>query len=185
MKERLYEILMDNDVVSSIRNNYDELVKIIPELKKMKGCKHNHPYHHLDVWEHTLYALSFARSDFIIRLSLLLHDLGKPYVMTTDENGVNHFKGHPQKSFELALDILKRLGFDNNTIGKVCYLVRYHDEPITEENLDIDIETERLRFHVQYCDSLAHNPNILYKKEKYLDKTNEMIDKYLSSHYHK
>ena len=176
---------MADDVVTSIRNNYNELVKIIPEIKKMKGCLHNHPYHHLDVWEHTLYALSFARSDFIIRLSLLLHDLGKHYVLTTDKDGINHFKGHPQKSFELTFDILKRLGYDNETIGKVCYLVRYHDEPIEAQDLDIDIELSRLRFHVQYCDSLAHNPDILYKKEKYLDRTKEMIDNYLANNYHK
>ena len=164
MKERLYEILMADDFVSSIRDNYKELTIIITEVAFMKGFKHNHPYHHLDVWEHTLYALSFAEKDFDIRLALLLHDIGKPFTCTTDNNGVRHFKGHPRKSFEMSLVILLRLGFDNETIGKICYLVKYHDDEIVPEDLDIDLELTRLRYSVQYCDSLAHNPNVLYKK---------------------
>ncbi len=183
MKDRLYEILMDDDVVSSIRNNYDDLLKIIPEIGFMKGFMHNHPYHHLDVWEHTLYALSFAPKDFNIRLALLLHDIGKPFTCTTDNDGVRHFKGHPRKSFEMSLIILIRLGFDNDTIGKVCYLVKYHDDEIVPDDLDTDLELVRLRYEVQYCDGLAHNPDVLYKKEKYLDKTKKMIDSRLYNNH--
>ena len=73
-------------------------------------------------------------------------------------------------------------GFDDETIGKVCYLVKYHDEPINEEDIRMDLELTRLRYSIQYCDSLAHNPNILYKKENYLDKTKILIDKHLAKH---
>ena len=43
------------------------------------------------------------------------------------------FKGHPEKSSELANEILHRLKFDNDTIRKVTKLVRYHDHrmPVT------------------------------------------------------
>jgi tRNA nucleotidyltransferase (CCA-adding enzyme) len=182
MKERLCEILMNDDVVLSIRNNFNELLNIIPEIKPMVNFPHNHPYHHLDVWEHTLYALSFAEKNFIIRLSLLLHDIGKPFTCTTDSDGINHFKGHPIKSYLITYQILDRLGFDDETIGKVCYLVKYHDEPINEEDIRMDLELTRLRYSIQYCDSLAHNPNVLYKREKYLDKTKILIDKHLAKH---
>jgi tRNA nucleotidyltransferase (CCA-adding enzyme) len=46
---------------------------------------------------------------------------------TMDADGVAHFKGHPEKSSELANEILHRLKFDNDTIRKVTKLVRYHD----------------------------------------------------------
>ena len=40
MKERLYEILMNDDVVLSIRNNFNELLNIIPEIKPMVNFPH-------------------------------------------------------------------------------------------------------------------------------------------------
>ena len=154
-----------------------ELIEIIPELSDMVGFKHNHPYHHLDVWEHTLYALSFAPKDFIIRLALLLHDIGKPHVCTTDKDGVRHFHGHADKSCELTYNILKRLDYSDTLIELICYLVRYHDIPITEKDVLMDDTVSLARYYIQYCDSLAHNPDILYKKEKYLDKTMELFKK--------
>ena len=171
MKERLYEILMDDDIVLSINKNMEELLTIIPEIKDTIGFEHNHPYHHLDVWQHTLYALSFASKDFTIRLSLLFHDIAKPLVCTTDNDGVRHFRGHPDKSSEIAYLELKRLGFDEMFINKICYLVKYHDTPISMEDIEYDLDLQKTRYIIQYCDGLAHNPDILYKKEQYLDKT--------------
>lgn len=171
MKERLYEILMDDDIISSIDNNMEELLTIVPEIKACIGFKHNHPYHHLDVWQHTLYALSFAPKDYDIRLTLLFHDIAKPLVCTTDKDGVRHFRGHPDKSCEMAYSILKRLGYEDEFIDKICYLVKYHDTPISDEDINNNYDLQRIRYIIQYCDGLAHNPDILYKKEQYLDKT--------------
>lgn len=70
-KEILKEILIGNDVVGNIRENMKHLTTIIPEICDMIGFEHNHPHHHLDVWEHTLYALSLSPNNFGIRLVLL------------------------------------------------------------------------------------------------------------------
>ena len=67
----LYEILSDENVVESINNNLDYLVKCIPEIKYMMGFEHKHPHHHLDVWQHTLLALSFSENDFDILYQLM------------------------------------------------------------------------------------------------------------------
>ena len=75
----LYDILLAEDVVLAIKNNMDYLLDIIPELKYMMGFDHKHPHHHLDVWNHTLYALSLSKRDFDVRFALLLHDIGKPF----------------------------------------------------------------------------------------------------------
>lgn len=85
------------------------------------------------VGEHILHTLLEVRPDRILRLTMLLHDIGKPYMKTMDADGVAHFKGHPEKSSELANEILHRLKFDNDTIRKVTKLVRYHDHrmPVT------------------------------------------------------
>jgi tRNA nucleotidyltransferase (CCA-adding enzyme) len=58
---------------------------------------------------------------------MLLHDIGKPVTATTDEEGVDHFHGHPVAGEEIAKTILRRLKFDNDTIYTVSRLVRYHD----------------------------------------------------------
>ena len=51
----------------------------------MIGFEHKHPHHHLDVWNHTLLALSYSPKDFDIRLVLLLHDIGKPHSYQDEE----------------------------------------------------------------------------------------------------
>ena len=104
-RDKLYEILMNKNVVLSIRNNLDELIKIIPEIKYMINFPHNHPHHHLDVFEHTLLALSFSNASFDERLCLLLHDIGKPF--SYQDGVVRHFKGHPEVSAIIAFVIFE------------------------------------------------------------------------------
>ena len=76
--ELLVHILSAEDVVKNIKLNIDLMRYIIPEINDMISFEHKHPHHHKDVWEHTLLALSHAPNDFEVRLSLLLHDIGKP-----------------------------------------------------------------------------------------------------------
>ena len=57
----------------------------------------------------------------------LFHDIGKPVVRSTGEDGVDHFFGHADVSAQMACDILKRLKFDNETLNTVEKLITYHD----------------------------------------------------------
>ena len=61
---------------------------------------------------------------------MLMHDFGKPHCITTDEKGINHFYGHPEKSEEIARGIMHRLKFDNDTLRKVCILIRCHNNTL-------------------------------------------------------
>lgn len=56
-KDILKQILISDDVVESINDNIETLFSLIPELQPMVDFPHNHPHHHLDVWQHTLLAL--------------------------------------------------------------------------------------------------------------------------------
>ena len=165
----LKEILESDNIVETIESNLEYLLNIIPELKDMIGFDHKHPHHHLDVWHHTLYALSLSPNDFEIRLTLLLHDIGKPHSFIEGE--VRHFPNHPLVSSEITKNILTRLHYDNKIIEEICYLVKTHDSIITKDEMN---NNNRLllykRYMVQYCDAYAHNPEKLEKRVKYLHK---------------
>lgn len=99
---------------------------ILPEFDAAMETPQNNPHHIYSVGEHTLAALRQIPGDKALRLTMLLHDLGKPQVRTTDRDGVDHFYGHAQAGAELAKQILKRLKFDNATVKKAVKLVEYH-----------------------------------------------------------
>lgn len=170
----LYRILMNSDVKESITSNLIYLIELIPELKSMIGFEHKHPHHHLDVWDHTLYALSLSEKDFDLRLSLLLHDIGKPFSFS-EENEIRHFYHHPYVSAKIARTILARLGFGNDYINRICYLIEFHDAPITAKDIDNNYDLVFTRYLMQKCDALAHHPEKLEKRKKYLESAKKLI----------
>lgn len=101
--------------------------EFLPELDAAMETEQNTPHHCYTVGMHTIQSLSFVRADKVLRLTMLLHDLGKPVVKKTDENGRDHFKTHGAESERMARVILRRLRFDNDTTDKVCRLIRWHD----------------------------------------------------------
>ena len=173
-KEILNEILIGDDVVGNIRQNIQHLTLIIPEICDMIGFEHKHPHHHLDVWNHTIYALSLSIKDFDIRLSLLLHDIGKPFSYQ-EQDGIRHFHGHADKSEKISKKILKRLGFNKQKIKEISSLIKYHDLEITDEDLRKNPELSLKRYEIQKCDALAHHPDKLEKRINYLNQIKEKI----------
>ena len=100
---------------------------ILPEFIPTYATPQNHPHHVYDVAHHTIEAMKHTPKQEVLRLSVLLHDIGKAKVRTTDQKGIDHFYGHPDVSAELTKKILKDLRFDNQTLKEVSLLVRYHD----------------------------------------------------------
>lgn len=100
---------------------------ILPEFDICMKTDQNNPHHCYKVGEHILKSMEEIEPDKMLRLAMLLHDIGKPKKITLDEKGIHHFHGHPAVSSEMARDILKRLKFDNRTIYFVTKLVKYHD----------------------------------------------------------
>ena len=112
-----------------LRTAYDNGVTkvFLPEFDRCMQTDQRHPHHCWNVGEHILHSLKEVEADRVLRLALLLHDIGKPAVVTVDENGITHFHGHAAASAKLAEAILRRLKFDHDTIRRVCVLVSYHD----------------------------------------------------------
>ena len=104
------------------------------------------------------------KRDKILRLTMLFHDMGKPMMKTTDENGRDHFRGHALVSEELARSIMHRLKFDNETIRTVTKLVCYHD-------YRIGVELFPYYLAVRLADVKAQSP---YQKREKIENIVEM-----------
>ena len=173
----LETILLNDNIINSIYQNLDNLLKIIPELKEIINFNHKHPHHHLDVFNHTLLALALSPNDFTIRLVLLLHDIGKP-VCFTEENDVRHYPNHGVVSSMIAKTILTRLNFDNEYIDVICNLIAQHDEKITIDDIKENYDFCYILYQIQYCDALAHHPLKLESRIAYLKETESILKNY-------
>lgn len=138
---------------------------ILPEFDACMACGQDNPHHIYSVGEHTIHALQEIDADKVLRLTVLLHDFGKPAVKTTDERGTDHFHSHQAVSQDLAEAILKRLKFDNDTIRQVKKLTYYHDyhpaltcAGVRKAMHRIGEELFPLYLKVQRADILAQNP---------------------------
>lgn len=99
----------------------------LPEFDAVMTTPQNNPHHCYSAGEHILHSLNYVRAEKVLRFAMLFHDLGKAVTRTTDEEGIDHFHGHVEKSADMADQIMKRLRFDNDTREKVVRLVKYHD----------------------------------------------------------
>lgn len=98
---------------------------VIPELEETYSMTQNE-YRFDTVWEHTMAVLEGTKDDnMILRISALLHDIGKISVRT-EEDGKVHFLKHELKSGEMIDELLRPLKFSNEIIKEVTFLVRNH-----------------------------------------------------------
>ena len=108
------------------------------------------PYHHLDVFEHTLEALTYVRGVVeqlggpkhlatpedvglagVVPLvpvswAVLLHDIGKPAARVVDEDGRVLFWRHDEEGRRLAAEIAARLRMSNRFATYLGTLIRQH-----------------------------------------------------------
>ncbi len=138
IQDELNKILLTNSCVYGIKllKETKLLDYIIPEFIPTYGLKQGKA-HHLDVFEHIMLSLeNSTKSEFcnikneedllMLRMSLLLHDIGKATTLTFDENGKPHFYGHDKESGKLAKVILTRLRYSNKFISDVCFFTENH-----------------------------------------------------------
>ncbi len=119
--------------------NTNLLGEILPELEKSFGVEQKSPgRHHIDdVGTHSIKALKFCPSnDPLVRLATLLHDIGKPVVVSHDEKGTITFYNHEVIGASMIRNIADRWHFSKNEREKLVMLVRWHqfttDEFITD-----------------------------------------------------
>jgi poly(A) polymerase len=124
--DEINKILLSDRPARGIRAMSDlglmELV--IPEILPMRGVEQG-PWHHKDVFEHTMNVLERTPPEKALRWAALLHDIGKPVTKTFRDNEV-HFYGHDMVGADMARRVLSRLKMDRQTVEKVIHLIGLH-----------------------------------------------------------
>lgn len=103
------------------------LAAILPEAVAMRGIPQHKPRQPGgDLWDHTLYVLSFlGNPSFELALAALLHDAGKPLTMD-QAKGKLAFYDHELVGARLVHDIADRWRLANRERERVAWLVRHH-----------------------------------------------------------
>lgn len=159
---------------------------VLPEFDLCMITEQKNPHHCYTVGEHTLVAMQAVRADKVLRLAMLFHDMGKPLCVTTDEEGIDHFHGHPSVSEEIAGNVLHRLKFDNDTIYMVKKLVKYHDQYIELQPKNVRRAIRKmgedvfpLLLEVKEADVQAQSDFLREKKEKNLKDVRDVYQRIL------
>ena len=154
------KLLLGDGAVDIISVHLPIIFEIIPELETLKGLAPTDANHCHDMLTHALMRVNASPKDLVIRLTLLLHDIGAA-VSPTDERADSLF-AYSQIGSEMAEKLLTRLKYDNDTINTVTQLILYHntellaDKPQIKRLLNVMGEKKfRLLLEVKRADALA------------------------------
>lgn len=101
------------------------LQHILPELDETYGFDQKSPYHHEDLFHHTLSTIDRSPQKLHIRLAALFHDIGKKDAQKIINEKVVHY-GHQDYSVIKTKRAMRRLRFPKKLIEIVTFLVQHH-----------------------------------------------------------
>lgn len=160
---------------------------IIPQLEKCFGTPQRNKYHIYDVGEHIIHAVQHTPQDLVLRWAALLHDVGKPCCLSTDEDGIIHFYGHHKESVLITNDVLHRLRMEKDNIKDICILIENHDvrvEPSLPAVKRMMARTGEELFAklllLQRADNQAKNPDYLEEKLARIDQVQHIYQEVLA-----
>ena len=169
----------------------------LPEFDTAMVTTQENPHHAYNVGDHMLHAVSavnlerltgeysgeeYEKNKRILRLTMLLHDIGKPATKTVDEDGIAHFKGHPELGTRMSGEILRHLRYDNDTVKMVTGLVAAHEIRYPAEKKSVRRVIGRvgedyfpLLYYVNEADALAQS---MFMREEKLQRLQDIRDLY-------
>lgn len=202
------DILMNDNVVYLITriSQNSVLSEHFPELyiqgesgECVINCQQNSPYHRYGVFRHILYTVEYVGKDNLkyskhdlklLKWTMFLHDIGKPFVKTTNTDGRDSFAGHDDVSVEMAEQILNRFDFTEQEKKIILTLIKYHDRylnegELTQDNLEFlaqELENKKEMFEllieVKTADNKAKSVDVYNKFLTILPKYEEFAARY-------
>ncbi len=154
IRDELFKVFDSNQAYAALvtLDKLKILEMIFPEIKSMRKIGQG-PYHHLDVWQHTLETLrqfeillgeadkdiqvkeyldeqvsSLRKRSSLIKLACILHDVGKPAAMRREKKKII-FHGHERVGLEITRIISRRLKLSNDECHCLERIVLCHLRP--------------------------------------------------------
>jgi len=155
IRDKLFSLFALPRSIVAIRiiDDVGVLSVLIPEIDRIRSVQQN-PYHHLDVWKHSLLALEeyekspipeflsdysndiadylntrivYDKKKFqVIKYALLVHDIGKAETKRVNQKGWISFVGHEKVGAQIAESIAMRLKFGGKIAKMSNLLIRNH-----------------------------------------------------------
>lgn len=176
IREELLGILCGKSAENILNEYRDVIAEVIPEITPCFDFEQNTPHHCFDVYRHIAHSVGVIEPDPLLRMTMLLHDIGKPEACTADPTGRYHFMGHPKISAQIGNDILKRLRFSNAFTSDCLKLIEYHDVRFNGNKKTVrrvlgklGIENMERLFKIQYADTMSQSE---YNREQKLSDLN-------------
>ncbi|MBI4209854.1 MAG: hypothetical protein HY538_09160 [Deltaproteobacteria bacterium] len=134
IQEELAKILVSQNPSRGLRlmGELGLLEVLFPEIQVMVGKEQKSPYHHQDVFEHSLTVLEKSPPDLSVRLAALLHDQGKVYAERKEGDRWVYW-GHEFISEKNARALLERLCFPHKIRDEALFLIKHHMVPYAED----------------------------------------------------
>ncbi len=152
--EELYSLLIQPESAPYIKQAviYGLLEKQFPVLSSLRNCSQG-VYNKDDVFTHSLAVLvalenviknldhylhdskqriivedwlADTNNLFVLKLSALFHDVGKPLVRIEGREGVVHFYGHEKVALPIIEDLATQLKLSNREKGLLLFMVKRH-----------------------------------------------------------
>ncbi len=126
IREELVKILLSQrpSVGFNLMLRAGLLRQLLPELLEGNRKKQN-AFHRYTIYKHIMETIDNVEPDPVLRLTALLHDIAKPRVREKID-GEFRFLGHEEESARLGKEIMGRLKFSHEMIGKVTNLIAHH-----------------------------------------------------------
>ena len=152
----------------------DEVRELLgAEVAVIVGYDQINPHHCYDLFMHSLHTVDELddRSSLLIKTAAFFHDIGKPKV-AMEKNGRLVFYGHAKRSSEITEPLLRLMGYEEDYIKTICFLINHHDDFISwvlpEEDYDhdnpylVEITAENLSKHIESVREQNELPDRLY-----------------------
>lgn len=112
-------------------------------VKNMVAFDQRNPHHCYDLFNHSLHTVDEIgnTAPVLLRVAAFFHDIGKP-IVAMERQGRLVFYGHAQKSAEIAIPILEKLGYSPEEVEEICFYIAHHDDFISWVLPDEDYNKE-------------------------------------------
>ena len=185
IRDEINKILLLNKPSKAFKmlDNIGLLKIMLAELKKTQKVKEHKQYNNKDVYRHIMDVLDKVPNNLLLRISALLHDIGKIQPQTSIDENIS-FINYEYKSSKLAKQILIRLKYPMYFIKQVCFLIENHRYPkmylSSWKDSSVRKFADKLKDNIKnvellYIADSKENNTELFDRVRFLQKRNMLV----------